>query len=157
MAKWIALFLALSSDVSAQSFLLVFDAGNTPKHSAKHTQIRAIIQDVANEVGIDWRHLDALVAAESKYDPKAVSRVGAFGYTQLMPGTAADLGVNRYDELENLRGGARYFKSMLAKFNRLDLAYAAYNAGPGSVAPCWCVPPYKETRRYVAKILARLN
>lgn len=104
---------------------------------------------------------DELVAAigwvESHFRVGARSRAGAIGVMQLMPATARDLGVDPYDPAANLQGGARYLRSLLDRFDGdLVKAIAAYNAGPGAVDRHQGVPPYPETRRYVATVLARL-
>ncbi len=97
--------------------------------------------------------LDALVAQESRYDPMIVSAKGAVGLTQLMPATARSLGVfDSRDPLANLRGGAKYLRSHLDEFKRVDLALAAYNAGPGRVRTLGRIPPFRETIGYVAAI-----
>ncbi len=100
--------------------------------------------------------LDALIWAESRYNPMALSHAGAAGLTQLMPGTASDLGVsNRYDPSTNIDGGARYLRQMLDKFGSVHLALAAYNAGPNAVHKAKGIPRYRETRNYVKSVLAR--
>jgi hypothetical protein len=98
--------------------------------------------------------LASLVRAESAFDPLAVSRAGAKGLTQLMPAAAADHSVNDvFDPRENLRGGADHLRSLLDRFKELPLALAAYNAGATTVERYEGIPPYRETRGYVRRIL----
>jgi soluble lytic murein transglycosylase-like protein len=98
--------------------------------------------------------LDALVWTESRYNPVAVSKAGAAGLGQLMPGTARDLGVaNRFDPLANLNGAANYLRQMLNKFGQVHLALAAYNAGPGAVERARGIPRNRETPAYVRNVL----
>jgi soluble lytic murein transglycosylase-like protein len=98
--------------------------------------------------------LDALVWTESRYNPSAVSKAGAAGLGQLMPGTARDLGVaNRFDPLANIDGAARYLRQMLDKFGVVHLALAAYNAGPGAVERGQGIPRNGETPAYVSNVL----
>ncbi|MFV1493579.1 lytic transglycosylase domain-containing protein [Phaeobacter sp. JH18-32] len=101
----------------------------------------------------DWHVLfQALIEAESSYNPTAVSPKGAYGLGQLMPATARELGVDRTDPNQNLEGAARYFLTQLALFRDIDLALAAYNAGPHRVREYGGVPPFTETRAYIARI-----
>lgn len=98
--------------------------------------------------------LDALVLHESRYMPWAVSRVGAGGLTQLMPGTARDLGVsNRFDPVSNIDAGACYLRAMLDRYRSVPYALAAYNAGPGAVDRAGGIPANVETPGYVLRIL----
>lgn len=99
----------------------------------------------------------ANIAVESGFNPEALSPVGAIGLGQLMPDTAATLGVDPYDMEENLRGSARYLLDQLAAFGSADLALAAYNAGPEAVRDYGGIPPYAETEGHVSKVLALTN
>lgn len=94
-----------------------------------------------------------LIQQESAWKPGALSHKGAIGLAQLMPATARTLRVDPHDPVQNLEGGARYLRQMYNKFGSWRLALAAYNAGPGAVKKHSGVPPYKETRNYVRKIL----
>ncbi|WP_037317510.1 lytic transglycosylase domain-containing protein [Ruegeria halocynthiae] len=105
-----------------------------------------------------WRCLfQALIKQESRFSVSAQSPVGAYGLTQLMSGTAADLGVDRYDVMDNLRGGARYITTQLHSFGTIPHALAAYNAGPGRVQEYGGVPPFPETQGYVRNIARYYN
>jgi soluble lytic murein transglycosylase-like protein len=117
------------------------------------------IREAAEKSGLDPLLLDAVVAAESGYDPNARSRAGALGLTQLMPDTARMLGVlNPFDPSQSLRGGATYLSQLMTRFGGdLQLALAAYNAGPNSVERFGGVPPYAETRAYVDRVMALYN
>ena len=108
---------------------------------------------IAIEEGIDPDLFLRLVGAESSFNPDAVSSKGATGLAQLMPGTAAELGVDPTDPIQNLRGGARYLRQQLDEFGDPVLALAAYNAGPGNVRKYGGIPPFEETQNYVAKIM----
>ena len=105
-----------------------------------------------------WRCLfQALIKQESRFSVSAQSPVGAYGLTQLMPGTASDMGVDRYDVMDNLRGGARYITTQLNSFGNIPHALAAYNAGPGRVQEYGGVPPFPETQGYVRNISRYYN
>lgn len=118
-------------------------------------EIDSMIVDAAANAGVDPALLRALVQAESGFNPLAVSPAGAKGLTQLMPGTAAALGVtDPFDPSQNLNGGARYLRQMLDEFGDIRLALAAYNAGPGKVRRHGGVPPYRETLAYVDRVMA---
>ena len=96
---------------------------------------------------------EALIEAESGFDPNAISDKGAMGLGQLMPDTAKDLNVSKpFDPHQNLIGSAQYLTRQLLEFRSLDLALAAYNAGPGRVKEHGGVPPFPETQNYIAKI-----
>ena len=96
----------------------------------------------------------AMVRVESAYNPTAQSHVGAYGLAQLMPATARELGVDPRDMMQNLDGGARYILQQMEAFGSLELALAAYNAGPHRVEQYSGVPPFRETRNHIAKVMA---
>ncbi len=118
-------------------------------------EFEPIINSCALEYGVDKSLVKAVIQAESGYNPNAVSRKGAAGLMQLMPKTAEGLKVyNSLDPAENIRGGVRYLKFLLDTFKGdVALALAAYNAGLSKVAKYGGIPPYEETRNYVAKVL----
>lgn len=126
---------------------------------ASRAEIDALIEKVSREVGLDPLLLHAVTRKESAYKVKATSHKGAMGLMQLMPDTAASLGLapeQYYDPYANLWGGATYLKKQLDTFGSLELALAAYNAGPGRVRQYgYQIPPFSETRDYVATITAR--
>lgn len=114
-----------------------------------------LVRRISREHGIDPRLADALVRVESAYDPDAVSRKGALGLMQLMPDTAERLDVsNPFDPEQNVRGGMREFARLIDRYSgNFALALAAYNAGEGAVEQYRGVPPYRETRSYVTRIM----
>ena len=116
-----------------------------------------IIDAAAQRNGLDPALVGAVIAQESDYRADAVSTAGAMGLMQLMPDTAHELGVaDPFDAAENVEGGARLLRSLLDRYNgRLDLALAAYNAGPAAVDRFGGIPPYAETQRYVSAIMSR--
>lgn len=115
--------------------------------------IAGLVRRVAREEGIGEDQFLALVYQESRFNPCAKSSAGAIGLAQLMPGTAGDLGVDPYSIEQNLRGGARYYKHQLRRYNgNVSLALAAYNAGHGNVQKYGGIPPFRETQGYVASI-----
>lgn len=116
----------------------------------------SLIKSTASKYSLDPSLIHAVIKTESNYDRYAVSRKGAMGLMQLMPGTAQDLGVkNPFHPGENIEGGTRYLRYLLETFNwNLTLALAAYNCGPEPVKKYGNVPPIKETREYVRKVLA---
>lgn len=111
-----------------------------------------LIETVALKHGVDPELVHAVVLAESNYQPRAKSPVGARGLMQVMPATAKDLGINNlYDPQNNLEAGVRYLKFLLARFD-LKRAIAAYNAGPANVRKYGGIPPFEETQNYVKKV-----
>ncbi|MCI7056958.1 MAG: lytic transglycosylase domain-containing protein [Selenomonas bovis] len=116
--------------------------------------LSAFVQQAAREYNVDPRLVSAVAQTESGGDQSAVSPAGAIGVMQLMPDTAASLGVNPYDEKQNVEGGAKYLREMLDAFGGdVRKAVAAYNAGPAAVKAYGGVPPYRETQDYVSKVL----
>lgn len=115
----------------------------------------AAVHATSARYGIDGRLFAALVWSESNFRADAVSHAGALGLAQLMPGTARGLGVDPRDPLQNLDGGARYLREQLDRFGRVDLALAAYNAGPGRVQRTGGIPNIVETQLYVTRVLER--
>lgn len=116
---------------------------------------RQAITDAARTAGLHPWLLAVLVEAESDFDPHALSRAGAAGLTQLMPAAALDEGVaDVFDPVQNLRGGAAHLRALLDRFGSLALALAAYNAGGTTVERYEGIPPFRETRAYVRRILA---
>lgn len=119
-------------------------------------------QEAAQTYGVPVALLKAMGKTESNFNQSAVSSAGAIGIMQLMPGTAASLGVDPYEARQNIMGGAKYIAGNLEQFkgysNGLELAIAAYNAGPGAVIKYgYQIPPYKETQNYVKKVLGYLT
>lgn len=120
-------------------------------------QYAATIAGLAERYDLSPALLEAVVWQESRWRETAVSPAGARGLAQLMPGTARDLGVDPDDPFANLEGGARYLREQLDRFDGdLELALAAYNAGPGRVIRSGGIPNIRETQNYVASIIGRL-
>ena len=111
------------------------------------------MESAAQQAGIDPRLLASLVQAESGFQADARSHAGAIGLGQLMPGTAQELGVDPADPVQNLQGAARYLRTQLDRFGSVELALAAYNAGPGRVAQAGGIPRITETQQYVARVV----
>ncbi len=131
-----------------------FGKGVERTTSGAPENIRALILSAANKAGLDPALFEALVGRESSFDPNAVSIAGAKGLAQLMPRTAAALGVTDiFDPQQNLEAGARYLAQMIRQFGKTDLALAAYNAGPGTVKQVGGIPP--ESAGYVRDVLQR--
>lgn len=121
----------------------------------RSAQFDGYIDDHATTHGVDPDLVRAVIQVESAFNPHALSPKGAMGLMQLMPATAVELGVgNPFDPDENIGGGVRYLKRLLSRYDdRVELALAAYNAGPGAVDRYGQkVPPYRETRDYVQRI-----
>ena len=127
---------------------------NAPARSTR-SAFGGVIDAAAKRNELDPALLTAVIQRESDFDPRAISRAGAQGLMQLMPGTAKELGVtDPFDPRQNVEGGAAYLRGLIDRYHgRLDLALAAYNAGAGAVDRYGGVPPYPETQDYVRGIL----
>jgi soluble lytic murein transglycosylase-like protein len=121
------------------------------------SDLDAIISRSAERHGVPAAVIKAVVCTESGFRNDAVSRVGAQGLMQLMPGTARALGVDPTDPEQNIDGGTKYLKRLIDKFGSLEPALAAYNAGPGAVVRYGGVPPYRETQRYVHEVMGHID
>jgi soluble lytic murein transglycosylase-like protein len=119
-------------------------------------EIDRLVSANAATWNVDPSLIKAIIANESGFNANATSNVGAQGLMQLMPGTASGLGVtDAYDPAQNVWGGTRYIRGLLDRFGgNVELAVAAYNAGPGAVEKYNGVPPYAETQNYVQNVLA---
>ena len=172
-----------ASYLAAAGFVLAFGAGSRPAQASLQAPLPATPQtiavyasvlhhynpqlptwqskDLARRVLVNaerWRldanMLVAIVSVESSWHTHAVSRAGAIGLGQLMPGTAARLGVNPRNPAENLSGAARYLSGLVQRFGtHYSLVFAAYNAGPKAVMEYGGIPPYYETEHYVVSVL----
>jgi soluble lytic murein transglycosylase-like protein len=129
-----------------------------PAVAAPDAPFEKLIREAAARNGMDEKLITHVIAAESNFDPKAVSRKRALGLMQLLPSTAARYSVgNAFDPAQNIEAGTHYLKDLLAKYRgNLTLALAAYNAGPDMVDHYGGVPPFPETVNYVRNITAKL-
>src|SRR5262245_54809474 len=135
------------------------DAADTSVAITQIVEIEAHIREVAVRYDIPPILVAAIVEAESEFNPRAVSRRGAQGLMQLMPDTASSLRVSdSFDPYENIEGGVRHLRRLMDRYRgNLPLVLAAYNAGEQAVTVYRGVPPYRETRRYVSRILRRIG
>jgi len=124
--------------------------------SRSSTEFMPMIQEIAEQHGMDPQLIYAVIEMESGFNPHALSGANAMGLMQLIPETAKSLNVrDPFDPYDNVQGGVRYLKMQLERFGNIELALAAYNAGPGAVEKHGGVPPYRETQNYVRIILDR--
>jgi len=138
---------------SFEDILTAFSSATQTDDAERQTIYNAIL-DAANRYNLDPNLIRAVMRTESNFNPNVVSSSGAMGLMQLMPGTAASLGVtDPFDIVQNIDGGARYLRKMLDLFDGdEELALAAYNAGAGAVRRHGGIPPYAETTAYVPKV-----
>lgn len=122
--------------------------------AANVNTVKAAIVKHSIEMGVDPAITLSIAKTESGFRHEARSSHGAVGVFQLMPSTARRMGLNPYSLDDNIKGGIMYYKSMYKMFGSMELALAAYNAGPGNVKKYRAVPPFNETKRFVAKITA---
>jgi hypothetical protein len=121
----------------------------------QETPYGEIIASMSEAHGVDPMLVRALIQVESNYRPKAKSNKGAMGLMQLMPATAREYNLrNPYDPTANIGAGVKHLKSLIDRMGAVELALAAYNAGEGAVKKFNGIPPYRETRNYVSRILA---
>jgi soluble lytic murein transglycosylase-like protein len=134
-------------------------SGRSPNANLSPEDLREMLSRAGREHNVDVDLLASLVKAESGGNAHAVSRAGARGLMQLMPKTASDLGVqDSFEPVQNVRGGSAYIDSLLIRYHdNLALALAAYNAGPAAVDKYRGIPPYRETRAYVARVIHEFN
>jgi soluble lytic murein transglycosylase-like protein len=124
-------------------------------HALSPAEIQGLVNSASERNSVSAALVNAVVMAESAGNPSAISSAGAQGLMQLMPGTAASCGIsNPFDPAQNVDCGSRYLRGLLARYNdNIELAVAAYNAGPGAVDQYHGVPPYAETRAYVTRVM----
>ncbi len=148
---------------TAEGYILYLKEKKGNRVQARTRRFRAgpdvydnIILKAARAFGVDHALIKAVIHAESSFNPKAVSRKGARGLMQIMPQNDVSLNIsNPFDPSQNIMGGTRYLSRLLTRYDRkLELALAAYNAGPTAVDRYRRVPPFKETQAYVEKVIA---
>ncbi len=144
------------SSKGLQSDLSELTGSSSSTGTSSSSSFESIIQQASKKYGVDADLVKAVIQNESAYDPTAVSSAGALGLMQLMPATAASLGVeNPMDPSENIEGGVKLLRELLNQFGgNLTNTVAAYNAGAGAVQQFGGVPPYQETQTYVKRVLS---
>lgn len=151
--------LVSSSDVAKRAKLRATSFASNAFPVPRHRDLSEVVNEASGRYQLDPDLINSVIKAESDFNPHAISPKGAQGLMQLMPGTATQLGVpNAFDPQANVEGGAKYLRELLEKYN-FDLvkALAAYNAGPQRVEQFGGVPPYYETRAYVARVVKDFN
>lgn len=150
-----ALQAATTADTTTADAPLSEQADSAVGGGAGSSEYNPLIEQAAARYGLEPAVLHGLIQQESGFNSSAQSSAGAAGLTQLMPGTAASMGVaNPMDPAESIEGGARYLSQLMSEFGgNTEDALAAYNAGPGAVQQYGGIPPYAETQSYVSKVL----
>jgi len=157
LAKWIETYMEKQDSASGSE--TVTENASSESLSSTSTSFSGsfddLIQAASERYGVDADLIRAVIQTESNFNANAISPAGAEGLMQLMPATAAGLGVNDpLDPAQNVDGGVRLLRNLLNQYDgNASLALAAYNAGPGAVAQYGGIPPYQETQNYVSRVL----
>ena len=138
-------------------FMLVGFPLKSAAQAVSKVTIKELIVKHSIEMGLDPAIALSIAKAESGFCHEKKSRYGAIGVFQLMPATAKRMGYNPYHIHENIKGGITYYKMMYKMFGSMELALAAYNAGPGNVKKYKGIPPFSETRKFVSSIMSSYN
>lgn len=142
-----------SVNESLPDFAQVLEEKKTESQSGR--SLDQFVSQVSRTEGVDESLVQAVIRAESNFNPEARSKDGAIGLMQLMPDTARELGIeNPENPRENIKGGVKYLGKMIDRYDDLEKALAAYNAGPQAVDQHGGVPPFDETQNYVKKVLS---
>ena len=140
------------------AFCLAIIAPNTAQAAqSPHESTKKLIIQTAQKIGVDPHIALSIAKIESNFNTSAKSSRGAIGLFQLTPSTAKKLGVNPYIVSENIEGGLKYYQMLYKKYGSMDLALAAYNAGPGNVAKYNGIPPFSATKCFIKKIKEEYN
>ena len=153
MARILTIFLFFISFFVLNSFQIAKAEAET----VSVTSIKELIIKNSYEMGIDPELALSIAKAESNFNQNRRSKYGAIGVFQLMPSTAKKLGINPYHINDNIKGGISYYKKMYKIFGSVELALAAYNAGPGNVKRYKGIPPFKETKRFISSIMSNYS